>query len=68
MPKTNTPTSPIPTVRVCLPLIEETGTENHIDQTENVIINGQVTHIRRGEFVDVKIPVFLQLKLRYPKL
>ena len=35
---------------------------------ENVIINGTVTQIRRGEYVDVKVPVFMQLKQRYPNL
>ena len=57
-----------PTVRIFLPLMEESGAEVNIDQTENVIINGQVTQIRRGEYVDVKVPVFLQLKQRYPNL
>ena len=57
-----------PTVRIFLPLVEENGTEVAVDQTENVIINGSVTQIRRGEYVDVKVPVFLQLKQRYPNL
>ncbi|MDD5899026.1 MAG: hypothetical protein PUE14_11130 [Clostridia bacterium] len=57
-----------PTVRIFLPLLEETGTEVSVDQTENVIINGTVTQIRRGEYVDVKVPVFMQLKQRYPNL
>ncbi len=57
-----------PTVRIFLPLAEETGTEVHVDQTENVIINGVVTQIRRGEYVEVKVPVFMQLKQRYPNL
>ena len=57
-----------PTVRIFLPLVEETGAEVTVDQTENVIINGKVTQIRRGEYVDVKIPVFMQLKQRYPNL
>ena len=57
-----------PTVRIFLPLVEETGTEVTVDQTENVIINGKVTQIRRGEYVDVKVPVFMQLKQRYPSL
>ena len=57
-----------PTVRILLPLLEETGTEVGVDQTENVIINGKVTQIRRGEYVDVKVPVFMQLKQRYPNL
>ena len=57
-----------PTVRIFLPLLEEAGADTHVDQTENVIINGKVTQIRRGEYVDVKVPVFLQLKQRYPNL
>jgi len=39
-----------------------------VDQHETVIINGRVTRIRRGEFVEVKVPVFMQLKQRYPNL
>jgi len=66
MKKTNVVVEP--TVRIFLPLVEETGTEVTVDQTENVIINGKVTQIRRGEYVDVKVPVFLQLKQRYPNL
>ena len=57
-----------PVVRICLPIVEETSPEVKADQTENVIINGVVTQIRRGEYVDVKVPVFLQLKQRYPNL
>ena len=57
-----------PTVRIFLPLLEDNGAEINTDQTENVIINGKVTQIRRGEYVDVKVPVFLQLKQRYPNL
>ena len=64
----NTNVTVEPTVRIFLPLVEETGTEVTVDQTENVIINGSVTQIRRGEYVDVKVPVFLQLKQRYPNL
>lgn len=54
------------TVQITLPLAEATGTDVKVDQTENVVINGKVTQIRRGEPVDVKIPVFIQLKQRYP--
>ena len=57
-----------PVVRIINPLAEENGGEGKVDQTENVIINGKVTQIRRGEYVDVKVPVFLQLKQRYPGL
>ena len=57
-----------PVVRVFIPLMEDAAGEGKVDQTENVIINGKVTQIRRGEYVDVKVPVFLQLKQRYPSL
>lgn len=56
------------TVRVILPLLEDEGGALKPDQTEQVVINGDVTSIRRGESVDVKIPVFLQLKRKYPTL
>jgi hypothetical protein len=39
-----------------------------IDQTETVTINGVNTRIKRGEYVDVKVPVFLQLKQRFPSI
>jgi len=68
MPAKKTNFTAEPTVRIFLPLVEESGTEINTDQTENVIINGKVTQIRRGEYVDVKVPVFLQLKQRYPNL
>ena len=57
-----------PVVRVFIPLAEDSGSEGKVDQTENVIINGKVTQIRRGEYVDVKVPVFMQLKQRYASL
>ena len=57
-----------PVVRVFIPLAEDAGGDMKVDQTENVIINGKVTQIRRGEYVDVKVPVFLQLRQRYPSL
>lgn len=57
-----------PVVRVFIPLAEDAGGDVKVDQTENVIINGKVTQIRRGEYVDVKVPVFMQLKQRYPSL
>jgi len=57
-----------PVVRIFIPLAEDAGGDATVDQTENVIINGQVTQIRRGEHVDVKVPVFLQLRQRYPNL
>ena len=62
--KTNIALEPV--VRVFIPLAEDAGGEGKVDQTENVIINGTVTQIRRGEYVDVKVPVFMQLKQRSP--
>jgi len=66
----NTPkaVSKEPTVRVFIPLAEDTNSDLKVDQNETVIINGKVTRIRRGEYVDVKVPVFMQLKQRYPNL
>lgn len=58
-----------PRVRIMLPLredAEEYGMK--VDQTEQVIINGNITNIRRGVPVDVKVPVFLQLKQRFPNI
>ena len=57
-----------PTVRIYLPMLEDQSSDLAIDQTENVTINGKVTQIKRGEYVDVKVPVFLQLKQRYPNI
>lgn len=57
-----------PTVRVFIPKLEDSNSEITLDQTETVIINGNVTRIKRGEYVDVKVPVFLQLKQRYPNI
>lgn len=57
-----------PTVRICLPLLEDEGGSLKPDQTEQVVVNGVVTAIRRGENVEVKPAVFLQLKHKYPNL
>lgn len=55
-------------VRVIIPLKEDDGSGLHNDQTECVIINGNTTLIKRGEYVDVSVPVFVQLKQRYPNI
>lgn len=54
-----------PRVRITLPLLEEEEGVK-VDQTEQVIINGEITNIRRGVPVDVKASVFMLLKQRYP--
>ena len=56
------------TVCIMLPLLEEGDTDAKVDQTATVVVNGVVTQIKRGEYVDVKVPVFLQLKNKYPNL
>lgn len=64
-PKKDTAT----TVRVFLPLLDDTVSgDTKVDQTETVVINGVATQIRRGEYVDVKVPVYLQLRNKFPKL
>ena len=55
------------TVRVLLPLLEKSS-DIEVDQTEQVIVNGQVTSLHRGEYVDIKPEVFLELRKRYPNL
>ena len=56
------------TVRVFLPLMEDQESALEVDQTEYVTINGKTTAIKRGEYVDVPVPVFMQLRNKYPHL
>lgn len=56
------------TVTVFIPLLEDQGSDLTVDQTVNVTINGKVTQIRRGEYVNVKVPVFIQLRNQFPIL
>lgn len=57
-----------PTVRVFIPKLEDQESDVEVDQTEYVTINGTTTAVKRGEYVDVKVPVFMQLKQRYPNI
>lgn len=57
-----------PRVRVYLPLLESEGAGVHVDQYEHVTVNGETTLVRRGEYVDVTVPVFIQLKNKFPHL
>ena len=59
---------PEPTVQIYLPLLEQDESGAKVDQTEHVTINGATTIIQRGQYVNVKIPVFLALKVKYPNL
>lgn len=58
----------MPRVRVFIPKNEDEGTGLKIDPYEHVTINGETTLIRRGEYLDVTVPVFLQLRSKYPNI
>lgn len=58
----------VPRVRVFIPKSEEEGTGLKTDPYEHVTINGETTLVRRGEYVDVTVPVFMQLRNKYPNL
>lgn len=57
-----------PRVRVFIPLPEEVDSGAKVDMYEHVTINDNTTLVRRGEYVDVPIPVFIQLRNKYPHL
>ena len=38
------------------------------DPYEHVTINGKTTYVKRGETVMVPVPVFLQLRNKYPRI
>ena len=62
-----------PRVTVFLPKLMDSDDEGvKVDQYEHVTIANEmkedVTYVRRGEYVDVPIPVFMALKEKYPKL
>ena len=60
-----------PRVRIMLPLPPETDSGLKLDPYEHVTINGEnPVLIKKGEWVDVTVPVFMQLKEsgRYPNL
>ena len=55
-------------VRIMIPQAEPGGDGLPPDQTEQVILNGRVTEIARGQVVEVTPEVFWALKSRYPHL
>ena len=61
-------TEELPRVRVFIPESEEVGTGMKLDHYEHVTINGETTLIRKGMYVDVTVPVFMQLRNKYPNL
>jgi len=58
-----------PRVRVFLPLPPEAESGIKVDPYEHVTINGEKpVYIKRGEYVEVTVPVFLQLRNKYPNI
>jgi hypothetical protein len=55
-------------VQIYLPLLEQDDSGAKVDQTEHVTLSGETTIIQRGQYVNVKIPVFLALRVKYPNL
>ena len=61
-----------PTVRIFIPELESNNNGMKVDQYEHVTIANQekedIYYVRRGEWMEVPVPVFLQLRERYPKI
>ena len=60
-------------VRIMLPVREEDSAPGlNVDRFEHVTISNeqgeQTVYVKRGEWVDVTIPVFVQLRNRYPNI
>lgn len=55
-------------VQICIPLPAEQASGLRADAHEHVTINGKTTLIKRGEYVEVPIDVYIQLRNRYPNL
>lgn len=61
-------TDDIPRASIFIPKNEDDGSALKVDPYEHVTINGETTLVRRGVHVDVPVPVFLQLRNKYPNL
>ena len=62
-----------PTVEVFIPELENSGDSGlKVDQYEHVSLANEtgekIYYVRRGDRVEVPVPVFLALKERYPKI
>jgi len=58
-----------PRVRVLIPFPEADDTSLKLDPYEHVTINGEKPiYVKKGEYVDVPVPVYLQLRNRYPNI
>lgn len=56
-----------PRVGITLPRIEKTGNVK-VDEYEHVTINGVTTLVKHGEYVEVTVPVYMQLKNKFPDI
>lgn len=55
-------------VSILIPKTADDEAGEKVDPFERVTINGEGTIIKRGERVDVTIPVFVQLRNKFPNL
>lgn len=55
-------------VEIKIPLAESDSNGVAVDQTDCVTINGKNYLIKRGERVSVPVPVFIQLRNKYPDI
>ena len=58
----------VPRVKIFIPKNEDDDSGMKVDPYEHVTINDETTLIRRGVYVDVTVPVFLQLRNKYPNI
>ena len=68
MATAKTVTNDEPRVRVVLPLLPEDQMGLKVDQYEHVTINGETTLVKRGECVDVTVPVYIQLRNKFKNI
>lgn len=63
------PSPEVTRVRIMIPAPPETDSGLKVDEYEHVTINGEKpVYIKRGEWVDVTVPVYMQLRNRYPNI
>lgn len=61
--------STVPMVSVFIPPAPEAEAGIQVDPYEHVTINGALpTYVQRGVQVEVPVPVFMQLRNKYPRL
>ncbi|MBQ9152439.1 MAG: hypothetical protein IJ130_01345 [Solobacterium sp.] len=60
------PDTTVTKVQVFLPPHEDDNSGVKVDQYEHVTINGVTTLIKRGEYVEIPVPVYIQLKNKFP--